>query len=122
MNPEVAAAARFRIRVEEALQRDDPLELESLILDVALEGPEREWAEACCAQLARHRSALVRGNAVQGLGHLARRFGQLDPNRTRRLVEVALVDRSDYVRGQAESAARDLETFLSWTFEGPEPP
>jgi hypothetical protein len=117
MSPGEAAAAAFRHRVEEAIQRDDPLELEGLVLDVALEGGEREWAEACCAQLARHRSALVRGNAVLGLGHLARRFGQLDPRRTRRLVAIALCDRSDYVRGQAESAARDLETFLRWSFE-----
>jgi hypothetical protein len=117
MSPGEAAAAAFRHRVEEAILRDDPLELEGLVLDVALEGGEREWAEACCAQLARHRSALVRGNAVLGLGHLARRFGQLDPRRTRRLVAIALCDRSDYVRGQAESAARDLETFLRWSFE-----
>jgi hypothetical protein len=117
MSPGAEAAAEFRIRVEEAILRDDPRELETLILDVALEGGERAWAEACCAQLARHRSALVRGNAVLGLGHLARRFGQLDPHRTRRLVEVALCDRSDYVRGQAQSAARDLATFLRWSFE-----
>ena len=36
-----------------------------------------------------------------------------------RIVEIALWDRSDYVRKQAQSAAEDLATFLQWEFEGP---
>ncbi len=110
----------FRERVESALERDDPLELMDLVLEVALDFPEPLWAETCCAQLARHRNAQVRGNAVLGFGHLARRFGRLDPQRVHRLVEIALHDRSDYVRLQASSAAEDLTTFLSWEFERPE--
>lgn len=109
----------FRDRVEDALSRDDPCELEDLVLAVALEADEREWAECCCAQLAKHRSAQVRGNALLGFGHLARRFGRLDPHRVRRLVEIGLHDRSEFVRGQAEVAADDLRTFLSWSFERP---
>ena len=109
--------ARFRTGVEAAIERDDPVELEDLALRVALEGQEREWIQACCAQLARHRSAVVRGNAVAALGHVARRFGRLDPHRVKRIVEIALFDRSDYVRRQAASAADDLATFLSWEFE-----
>lgn len=109
----------FRKRVEAAIDRDDPRELTDVVLEVALEAEEREWAQACCAGLARHRDANVRGNAVCGLGHLARRFGQLDPHRVKRIVEIALWDRSDYVRRQAKSAAEDLATFLRWEFEGP---
>jgi hypothetical protein len=97
----------FRKRVEAAIERDDAHELTDVVLEIALEAEEREWAQACCAQLARHRDANVRGNAVCGLGHLARRF------------ELALWDRSDYVRRQAKSAAEDLATFLQWEFEGP---
>ncbi len=106
-----------RTVVEDALERDDPIELMDLILEVALESDEREWAQACCAQLAKHRNAQVRGNALLGFGHLARRFGRLDPQRVQRLVEIGLHDRSDYVRAQAESAAEDLTTFLEWHFE-----
>jgi hypothetical protein len=110
----------FRAAVEDALLRDEPDELTDLVVDVALEASDLEWAQLCCVQLSRHRNAVVRGNAVLGLGHLARRFGQLDPQRVRRVVDRALHDRSPFVREQADSAADDLETFLSWRFERPE--
>ena len=115
------AQAAFRRRVEAAFDRDDPRELGDLVLEIALDAGEREWAQACCAELARHRNANVRGNALVGLGHLARRFGQLDPHRIKRLVSIALCDRSNYVRRQAKSAAEDLATFLDWEFEDPAP-
>jgi hypothetical protein len=111
----------FERRIEAAIERDDPHELMDLPLEIALEAPELPWAQATCAQLARHRDANVRGNAVAGLGHLARRFGRLDPHRMKRVVETALWDRSDYVREQARSAAEDLSTFLRWSFDGPRP-
>ena len=107
----------FRAGVEQAIERDDPIELMDVALEIALESGEREWAQSCCIQLARHRNAQVRGNAVAAFGHLARRFGRLDPHRVRRIVDVALYDPSDYVRSQAESAAEDLATFLDWEFE-----
>jgi hypothetical protein len=106
--------------IESALERDDPVELMDLILEVAVDGADREFAENCCVRLARHRNPSVRGNAVLGFGHLARRFGQLDGQRVKRLVEIALQERSDYVRAQARSAAEDLATFLSWEFEPPD--
>lgn len=111
------AAADFREDVEEALLRDDPLELAPLITEVALSAEESDWAQACCVQLSRHRNAEVRGNAVMGFGHLARRFGQLDAHRVKRIVERARYDRHEYVRAQGQSAAEDLATFLAWQFE-----
>jgi hypothetical protein len=60
---------------------------------------------------------MVRGNALLGFGHLARRFGRLDANRVKRLVDTGLHDGSDYVREQARSAAEDLSTFLAWEFD-----
>ena len=114
---EARASQPLRDFVEAAIERDVPGELMDVILRVGYEAEDREWAQACCVQLARHRSATVRGNAVASFGHLARRFGRLDPQRVRRLVEIALYDRSEYVREQAESAALDLATFLEWEFE-----
>lgn len=113
------AVREYRERVEDALLRDDPAELMDVICDVALEAEEWDFAQACCVQLSRHRNAMVRGNAVQGFGHLARRFGRLDPHLVKRLVDRALHDRNEYVREQALSAAEDLETFMSWGFERP---
>ena len=106
--------------VEAALERDDPVELMDLILEIAIDGADREFAESCCVQLARHRNPNVRGNAVLGFGHLARRFGRLDGHRVKRLVEIALHERSEYVRAQAHSAVEDLETFLAWEFDSPD--
>ena len=109
--------AAFRAEVEAAIERDDPAELMDVATRIGLDAEEREWAQSCCAQLARHRNAQVRGNAVAGLGHLARRFGRLDPNRVKRIVQIALCDRSEYVQEMARSAAEDLHTFLAWDFE-----
>ena len=111
------AQAELRARVEDAIARDDPKDLPDLLMEVGLHAESREWAQSCCIQLARHRSANVRGNAVLAFGHLARRFGRLDPQRVRRLVEIALHDPSDHVREQAAVAADDLATFLAWEFE-----
>ena len=109
---------------EAVLERDDPVELMDWILEFAGESGDRELAENCCLRLARHRNAMVRGNAMLGFGHLARRFGRLDPHRVKGLVDTSLHDGSDYVREQARSAAEDLKTFLAWEFDLPddEPP
>jgi hypothetical protein len=102
------------------LERDDPVELMDWILEFSAESDDRELAENCCVRLARHRNAMVRGSAMLGLGHLARRFGRLDPHRVKRLVDTGLYDGSDYVREQARSAAEDMKTFLAWEFEIPD--
>jgi hypothetical protein len=115
----VSPEDRLRKKFEAALERDAPIELQQLILEVTLECEDREWAECCCAQLAKHRNANVRGNALLGFGHLARRFGRLDRNRVKRLIENGLHAHNEYVRERAESAADDLETFLSWSFDRP---
>ena len=105
---------------EAVLERDDPVELMDWILEFAGESGDRELAENCCVRLARHRNAMVRGNAMLGFGHLARRFGRLDAHRVKRLVDTGLHDGSDYVREQARSAAEDLKTFLAWEFDLPD--
>jgi hypothetical protein len=114
---EPSAHASLARRFDAAFERDDPLELQLLILEVALESSEREWAEWACTQLAKHRNANVRGNALVGFGHLARRFGRLDPNRVKPLIESALHAHNEHIREHAESAADDVNTFLSWQVE-----
>jgi len=111
------AAANFRKAAEAAIERDDARELADLVLQIAQEATPRDWAQSCCIQLSRHRSAEVRGNAVTGFGHLARRFGRLEPQGVRRRVGIALHDPSAYVRTQAQSAVLDLQTFLGWEFD-----
>ena len=108
-------------RFDDALERDDSIELQRLALEVALDCEEREWAETGLARLAKHHNANVRGDALAGFGHLARRFGILDRNRVQRLIETGLHAHHEYVREQAESAAADVETYLSWQLDRPAP-
>jgi hypothetical protein len=111
--------AVFRARVEDAIDRDDPAELADLAAEIGISGEPFAWAQSCCVELARHRSAGVRAGAIASFGHLARRFGRLDPGRVRNLVEIALHDPSPAVRARADDAADDLLTFLGWEFERP---
>jgi hypothetical protein len=100
--------------VDAAIARADPDELTRVVLAVALHADEGPWAAAVCLQFARHSHVNLRGNAILGLGHLARRFGRLDPV-AREVIEDGLRDGDDYVRGQAEAAADDVHHFLRWT-------
>ena len=116
LSREASPAQRFQASAEAAIARDDPEELRELALEIALEAENREWAQSCLLQLVRHRDAELRGNALLGFGHLARRFGRLEP-RVRRIVSIAFVDPSPSVREKAHSAALDLRTFLRWELE-----
>ena len=109
----------LKVRFERARQRDDPFELQKLVLEVAHQCEDAEWAECSCADLARHRDAHVRGNALAGFGHIARRAGTLSRPRVHRLIQIGLHAHHEYVREQAASAADDIETFLGWRFERP---
>ena len=113
--------SELQLRTGAALERDQPVELEPLVVEVALESEDRVWAECTCAQLARHRNAGVRSGALRGFGHLAQRFGALDRRRVQRLVERGLYAQHELVRANAESAAQDLETYLAWEFDRPIP-
>lgn len=109
----------LRKRFDRGIERNDPFELQRLLMDLVHGAQDREWAECCCAQLARHHNANVRGDALSGFGHLARRFGILDRNRVKRLIDIGLHAQHEYVRERAASAADDVETFLAWSFERP---
>jgi hypothetical protein len=100
--------------VEAAITRNDPDELLLAVLSAALYADDGEWAESVCERLARHEHPTVRGNAVLGFGHIARLQRTLRRTYVRFIVEAALKDPDPYVRGQAESAADDLEQFLGW--------
>lgn len=121
--------AAIRAEYEAALAGEDLEELARLPVWISLDPlPDEEetaWAEGICLRLAGHEDRWVRGNAVLGLGHLARTLGQFaDPEAVRRAVEAGLADADDHVRGQADCAASDLHHFLGWEIAGyaPDPP
>lgn len=113
------ADAELGRRFERALAEGGPEELREMVRRIAYDAEDRRFAEVCCARLARHRNALVRGDALAAFGRLAERFGHLDRRRVQRLVEIGLHAQHEYVRAQAASAADDLETHLAWRIERP---
>ena len=100
-----------RSEAEAALERGTVDELPTVVLAVALYEAELPWAQHFCTSLASHPDPNVRGDATLGLGHLARRFGALEPSAIP-IVQSSLRDPDAFVRGQARAAADDLNQFL----------
>jgi hypothetical protein len=102
-----------RSAAEAALAGNDPGALHLAVLAVALHDPDPVFATVYCAQLADHADPTVRGNAILGLGHIARIHGTVPLANLDDLLTKALADRAEYVRGQAAAAADDVAHFLS---------
>jgi len=100
--------------IEAALLENDPDTLLHVPIIVSLNPPDCAWAERICLTLASHTDAQVRANAILGFGHLARVCGALDEAKVRPIVEAALKDADENVRGQADAAASDINHFLDW--------
>ena len=105
-----------RAVAERALAQADP-ELYRIVIALALHDPDPDWAEQYCLTLALNADPTVRGNAILGFGHLARRFKRV-PASAVPLVAAALRDVDEHVRGQAESAADDIEFFTQARVRG----
>jgi hypothetical protein len=103
-----------RAEIEDAIERDDPQQLLYAVLSAALYSDDQKWGQEICLRLASHFHPHVRGNAILGFGHIARRHSSLDQTRVKQAIERALVDPDAYVRGHAEDAADDIEHFLHW--------
>jgi len=113
------ADAELGRHFDRALEEGGTEELRELVRRIVQDAEDARFAEICCVRLARHRNALVRGDALAGFGRLAQRFGRLDRRRVQRLVETGLHAHHEYVREQAASAADDLETHLDWRLDRP---
>jgi hypothetical protein len=99
---------------EAAIARDDPAELLYVPIAASLYAADFEWAQALCVRLTRHPHFNVRGNAVLGFAHLARRFRRLDRAVVEPLIVAALSDPDQYVSGHAHEAIDDVRHFLGW--------
>ena len=101
-----------------AIERDDPQELLHVPVALSMYDPDYDFALSICLELSRHPDPTVKGNAILGFGHLARRFRKMDEARTRPIVEQALGHEDFHVSGHAHSAADDISFFTDWHFEG----
>lgn len=100
--------------VEHVIADGNPDELLYVPIVVGMNAADcdREWAENICLLLASHSDFNVRGNAVLGFGHIARTCRALNIEKVLPIVQRALQDSHEYVRGHAEDAMSDIEFFL----------
>ena len=97
--------------VEQCVLNEDD-RLDSAPLVATLYGDNCAWAAQICLRLLRHADPTVRGNAVLGLGHLARRFSDLVlDDETADAVGRALNDANSYVRNHALTTCEDIAQF-----------
>ena len=69
------------------------------------------WIQSLCLFFSKSEDENVRGIAILCLGHLARIHRTIDIDIVKPVILEALNDHSDFVRGHADSALIDLETF-----------
>ena len=77
-----------------------------------------ELAYALCVEFAQSGEPGLRGIAILGFGHLARRFRRLDRAVVEPLLSSALRDANSFVSGHARSASEDVHQFLGWRVPG----
>jgi hypothetical protein len=88
-----------REAVDQALQDDVPETLLRIVIAVSMHDSDWQYAQDICVRLSSHPHFNVRGNAVLGFGHVARVNGQLDRALVQPIIESALRDENDYIRG-----------------------
>lgn len=101
--------------VERVLRNGNPDELLYIPIVVGMNAADcdREWAENICVSLADHPHFNVRGNAVLGFGHIVRTCRALNTEKVLPIIDKALRDDHEYVRGHAEDALSDIKIYLS---------
>jgi len=104
-----------RAEINSAILRDDSERLVYAALSAAFYDDDPEWVQNVCVRLAEHPNANVRGNAIEGFGHVARIHRSLHAC-VKPLIERALYDEDSWVRGKARIAAEDVTHFLKWDF------
>jgi hypothetical protein len=110
-----------RETVERALREDDVEVLRRAVVAVALHDADWRYAQTLCISLSTHPHYNVRGNAILGFGHIARIHGKLDQSIVQPIIEAALWDPNDYVRGHGVDAADDTKHFLKWHYDETNP-
>ncbi|WP_411349806.1 CPCC family cysteine-rich protein [Paenibacillus sp. WLX2291] len=94
------------------IQSNDPEQIVNGLLALSMNAHDGAFAQQYMLQYSQHDNENVRGIAILGLGHIARIHGTLDQARVLPIIEKALQDTSEFVRGHADSAIDDISHFL----------
>ena len=96
--------------VEERVATGGP-DLHKVPIAVSLYADDPARALELLLTLATHEDGTVRGNALLGFGHLARRFWALPRERVDPLLQAGLSDPHPHVRRQAHYGLADVDHF-----------
>jgi len=102
--------------IKKALAENDADKLLLMVLSVALYSDDSEYAENFCIQLSNHQHFGVRGNAIQGFGHIARIHEKLNEEIVKPIIKSTLKDENKFVRGNAVDAKDDTKGYLKWKY------
>ncbi len=106
--------------VEKAILNDSVDDLIKMVISVSMSPDYDGWAESICLKLSSHHDFNVRENSILGFGHIARVTGVLKEKNIKHIIENAMCEENEYVRGQAHAAADDVSHFLGWEIKGNE--
>jgi hypothetical protein len=106
--------------IHRIIEHGDLRELALVPLVASMEPTSRVHAEQICLRFASHPDVNVRGNAMEGFGHIARIFRSLNKRLIEPVMEAGMSDPDDWVRGKADDAADDIEWYCGWVFRGRE--
>jgi HEAT repeat len=106
--------------IEAILEKGDPQELlyVPILLGANATAFEQAWVERVCFKLASHPDWNVRGNALSGIGEIARTRRELDLERAIPLITAGFNDSHESVRQKAQGAACDLHIYLGVVVPG----
>ncbi len=102
--------------IEKAVKDYDVETLSLVVLSVALYSKDYEYAVNLCVQFSSHEHFNVRGNAIQGFGHIARIGRKLNEEIVKPIIKRALKDENEFVRGNAIDAKDDTKSYLKWKY------
>jgi HEAT repeat protein len=89
----------------------DPDIVSGTLVSLGLFEENYEFAAPLILREAQDNDPIVRGAALIAMAHLARVHGRV-PDGAAEIVRKALADSDEYIRGQGETAADDIEQFV----------
>ena len=99
---------------ENILKEGDINQLRILTISLGENFSDWKYAQNVCLELSSHEDEWVRGNALLGLGYIARTHGKLEKHLVKPVIMKGFRDKSAIVRGQAAIAVDDINFFLKW--------
>lgn len=96
----------------EQIKSDETDRIADALLSLAFYDEDWMFVENLCIEYSSHSDSKVRGIAILWFGHLARIHGQLHIEKVMPIINKALIDKDNFIRGHAYDAKDDINMFL----------